>query len=163
MKVRAFSGSKINNMSSYIDPLLKKEPDYILLHVFTNDAPYKSLEFTEVLRLKSCIKNALPGVIVILSQPTMRIDNAKVAPSICDKLDNLNIYVLDNSNINENYLGRKGLHLNGRGTGRLAMNIMSHEACARITKESISDITVKSKLNPKSNIFTPKYPDSWGC
>ena len=58
----------------------------------------------------------------------MRIDNAKAALTIkyvCEKLDNLNIYVLDNSNINENHLGRKRLHLNGRGTGRLAMNIMS--------------------------------------
>ena len=128
-KVRAFSGSKIKNMYSYKDPLLKREPDYILLHVGTNDAPYKSSEviLTELLRLKSYIENALPGVIVILSQPIMRIDNAKAALAIkyvCDKLDNLNIYVLDNSNINENHLGRKDLHLNGRGTERLAMNIM---------------------------------------
>ena len=33
---------------------------------------------------------------------------------------------------------------------------LSHEACTLITKEPISDITVKSILNPKSNIFTPK-------
>ena len=76
----------------------------------------------------------------------MRIDNAKAGLTIkylCDKLDNLNIYVLDNSNINENHLGRKGLNLNGMGTGRLAMNI-------------ISDITVNTILNPKSSIFTPR-------
>ena len=55
-------------MYSYIDSLLKKEPDYILIHVDTNDASYKSSEFilTELLRLKSYIENALPGVIFIL-------------------------------------------------------------------------------------------------
>ena len=79
VKVRTFSGSKINNTYSYNDPLLNKELDCILLHVGTNDAPYKSSEFilTELLQLKSYIENVLPEVIVILSQPTMRIDNAK--------------------------------------------------------------------------------------
>ena len=130
VKVRAFSGSTIKDMYSYIDPLLKKCPDFILLHVGSNDAPYKSAEelLTELLRLKTHIENNLPGVMVILSQPIIRTDNPKAGLTLkylCDNLNRLNVYVLDNSNISEIHLGRKGLHLNGRGTGRLALNIIS--------------------------------------
>ena len=41
------------------------------------------------------------------------------------KINNLNIKVMDNTNIHDKNLGKKGLHLNGRGTGKLALNIMS--------------------------------------
>ena len=129
-KVRAFSGSNIKNMYNYMIPLLQKEPEYILLHVGTADAPFKSSEqiLTELLQLKTHIETMLPGVIVIISQPIMRTDNMKANLTIqqlARKLDNLKIRILDNSNIGDVHLGRKGLHLNGRGTGRLALNIMS--------------------------------------
>ena len=117
-------------MYNYMIPLLKKELDYILLHVGTADAPFKNSEqiLTELLQLKSHIESILPGVTVIISQPIMRTDNMKANLTIqqlVSKLNNLNIRILDNSNIYDVHLGRKGLHLNGRGTGRLALNIMS--------------------------------------
>ena len=45
------------------------------------------------------------------------------------KLSNLNIDVIINENISDEHLGGgggEGLHLNGRGSGRLAMNYLSH-------------------------------------
>ena len=41
------------------------------------------------------------------------------------KLNLLNINVVDNSNIDVEQLGKKGLHLNKWGTSRLAMNYLS--------------------------------------
>ena len=35
-------------------------------------------------------------------------------------------HVILNDNINENHIRRKGVHLNGKGSGRLAMNFLSH-------------------------------------
>ena len=32
---------------------------------------------------------------------------------------------MDNNNIGEAHLGRKGLHLNGKGIGRFALNLIS--------------------------------------
>ena len=58
---------------------LKKEPEFILLHVGTNDTPYKSSEevLVELLQLKDHIESILPGTTVILPQPTIRADNSK--------------------------------------------------------------------------------------
>ena len=42
-----------------------------------------------------------------------------------DKINLLDVKIVDNSNITNDHLGIKGLHLNKRGTGRLAMKIIS--------------------------------------
>ena len=75
--------------------------------------------------LKTFIENSVKGINVILSKPILRIDIPKARitlDQLCRKLENLNIKTLDNSNIADIHLGRKGLHLNGRGNGRLALN-----------------------------------------
>ena len=70
------------------------------------------------------------GCIVNISCPTNRFDNAKVQLTIANlrkKLSMLNREdVILNDNINSDHAGRKGLHLNERGSGRLAVNFMSH-------------------------------------
>ena len=37
VKVRCFSGATVDHMKDYLKPLLKKEPDNIILHVGTNN------------------------------------------------------------------------------------------------------------------------------
>lgn len=129
VKIRKFPGSTIQDMYSYITPLLRKQPKYIILHIGGNDAPLKSADeiLVELLQLKSFITENLPECIIYLSQPTTRFDNMKAKYTIRDlnaKLDLLNINVIDNSNIDEEQLGKKGLHLNEWGTSRLAMNYL---------------------------------------
>ena len=66
---------------------------------------------------------------VTISCPTIRLDYQKARLTILrlrQKLSNLNIDVIINENISDEHLGQKGLHLNGRGSGRLAMNYLSH-------------------------------------
>ena len=60
-------------MSSYLEPLLRKRPDKISLHVGTNDAPHiRADEMMEELgKLKSSICEMLPSVKII---PTLRVD-----------------------------------------------------------------------------------------
>ena len=130
VKVRAFSGSTVTDMYDYIKPLLKKQPTHLLLHVCSNDAPFKSSNqiLDELLLLKRYIENSVQGINVIISKPLLRIDNPKARITldrVSTKLENLNISTLDNSNITDIHLGRKGLHLNRRGNGRLALNLMS--------------------------------------
>ena len=130
VKVRPFSGSTIQDMYSYITPLLRKQPKYIILHVGGNDAPYKSADdiLVELLQLKAFVIEKLPGCTIYLSQPTTRFDNTKAKYTIQDlntKLNLLNINIIDNSNIDVEQLGKKGLHLNKWGTSRLAMNYLS--------------------------------------
>ena len=42
IKVRYFPGSKIEDMYHHAIPLLEKKPENLILHLGTNDAPYKS-------------------------------------------------------------------------------------------------------------------------
>ena len=117
-------------MYDYLAPLLKKEPDYVILHVGTNDSVTKSSDkiLNELLDLKAHIESILPKATTILSQPIVRIDDVKVNLTIrrlIDKLEKLDIPLLNHNNINVEHLERKCIHLNGRGTGRMAMNFIS--------------------------------------
>ena len=130
VKVKAIGGCTIEQMYAELTPLLRMEPDYVILHVGTNDSVKKSSDYIcdELIKLKHYIENFLPNVMVILSKPIIRVDNSKANLTIRyvnKRLDDLNILMIDNSNIREDNLGKKGLHLNRQGTTRLAMNIIS--------------------------------------
>ena len=74
---------------------------------------------------KSAITKTLPNCLVIFSQPTLRVDNGKAALTINrlnEHFSELNIDVVNNSNIKVKHIGLKGLHLNPKGKGRLALN-----------------------------------------
>lgn len=130
VKVRAFSGATVTDMFDYITPLLRKKPDIILLHVGTNDTSFSSAD--EILKniehLTHYIRNNLPSTKVIVSTPTIRSDNGKAnltTINLAGLIKNSGIDFMDNSNIHSEHLGRKGLHLNSKGTGRLAMNTIN--------------------------------------
>ena len=62
IKVRSFPGSTINDKYDYIKPLFKKNPDSVILHVGTNDAPNSTSRtiLDNMLSLKSFIEKTLP-------------------------------------------------------------------------------------------------------
>ena len=130
VKVKAIGGCTIERMFSEINPMLQKEPDNIILNVGTNDSQRKSADqiVNELIKLKRYIENILSKCVVILSKPMMRTDipNANLTIRyVNSKLNNLGILLLDNDNICEHHLGKKGHHLNKHGTSRLGLNIIS--------------------------------------
>ena len=130
VKVRAFAGSTINDMYSYLEPLLRKEPSHILLHVGTNDSGVKSSEeiVSELLQLKSHVKGILPNCTIYISLPTLRTDNpyaARTIRQLSTMLKQLNIQIMNNDYITAEQLGKKSVHLNRWGISKLAMNINS--------------------------------------
>ena len=131
VKVRSFPGARIQDMYHYLMPIIEKEPDYIILHIGTNDAvtsePQQIVD--DLLALKLFVKEKLKNCKVIISLPTKRTDNAKAASRnlvVIQKLLQLKIQTMDNSNILDQHLSKRGLHLNNQGTVRLAMNFISH-------------------------------------
>ena len=107
-----------------------KCPTNVILHACTNDAIDKEThELTdELLQLKQHVENALPGCNVIISYPTIRTDKQQAKGTIINlrkTLDLLQINSITNENITEEHLGKGGLHLNAKGSGRLAMNYIS--------------------------------------
>ena len=130
VKVRTFSGANINQMYYYITPLLKKEPKVIILHIGTNDAVTKTSDtiLDDILKLKFHIESQLIGVEVVISCPINRIDNSKARLTIkhvINKIKLIKVTKIINENISDICLGRKGLHLNLRGNGRLAVNLIT--------------------------------------
>ena len=129
IKVRAFPGATVDDMHDYLKPLLKKNPSNIILHIGSNDSIHKTANeiLNEIQNLISFIKDILPDVKIYHSCPTLRTDNAR-ANAVLNKL---NLMMKDkpnsihNENIDESCLGRKGLHLNPKGSGRLAINYIS--------------------------------------
>lgn len=130
VKVRAFGGVDINGMYQKLDPLVKKKPGKIILHVGTQDTVHKNSKtiLNDLFKLKQHIEAQLPGVMVVLSCPITRVDNSKSRLTITHLIESvkpLKVNYLLNVNIGENCLGRKGLHLNPKGVGRFATNLIS--------------------------------------
>ena len=77
IKVRYFPGAKIKDMYHYAIPLLEKKPENIILHLGTNDAPYKSEIdiLKDLIELKGFIlEKLLSCKKITLSLPTVRTD-----------------------------------------------------------------------------------------
>ena len=57
VKVFHFSGARIEEINQYIAPIIKKQPDYLILHARTNDATTNKSKKTvdDLLILKSNI------------------------------------------------------------------------------------------------------------
>ena len=130
-KVRAFPGAIVRDFYHHAIPLLEKKPSSVVIMVGTNDSKVKTSEsiLVELLQLKTFIENSLPGCTVVISCPTYRFDEPLPRLTVMHlrrKLGMLNIPVILNENIEEIHIGKKGLHLNGRGSGRLAVNFMSY-------------------------------------
>ena len=66
-------------MYYYLNPLLGKQPDYVILHVSTNDAisMISDVILKVLLLLQVHIESTLPSCVVILSELTTRYDDAK--------------------------------------------------------------------------------------
>ena len=113
VKVFHFSGARIEDLNHYIVPIIKNKPDYLILHVGTNDATTNSSRkiVDDLLMLKINISKQLPNCRIFLSKPTIRHDHGKANPTIRNvnkHLENLELQCIDNNNINAEHLGKKG-------------------------------------------------------
>ena len=128
-KVEACPGATVKDMYGAITPLLAKKPSKVIMHVGTNDSPYKPSQtiVSELVVLRKFIESNLPGAKVILSSPIMRTDN-KLANSTIRAVNNsLKSLpnVIHNDKLDAHCLGKKGRNLNRKGTGKLAVNFIS--------------------------------------
>ena len=128
-KVKIFdhSSATIDDLHHHIIPVLKRKPDHIIIHVGTNDAVSKTSRqiLDDLLQLKNEILKTLPNCNVIISKPTMKVDNGKAALTLKhlnEHLSQLKVDSIDNSNIKSMHIGRKGLHLNNKSKDKLALN-----------------------------------------
>ena len=109
VKVFYFSGARINDMNHHLMPIIAKRPDYLILHVGTNDATTKTFRkiIDDLLILKCHILKQLPNCRVIVSKPTVQINHGKANLTLCNvnkHLETLNLEYIENGNIRFNIL-----------------------------------------------------------
>ena len=140
VKVRDFRGATIGELKHHLVPLLKKRPEHIILNIGTNDAVSKTL-----LQLKQYIINTLPTCRMIVSRPPIRTDNGKAALTLSNfnkLLGQLEVDFIDNVNIKEVHLGKKGLHLNKKGKVYILRNLWWSTEHLNETYDRQSDSTL---------------------
>ena len=125
VKVRCFPGSNMQ-------PLISKRPSTVVIHVGTNDAGIKGATADKIidklLDLKKKIETKLPEATVVISTPLKRNDKVgagQIIETLNKKIRGLRLSIVDNANIDSQDLGRKGLHLNARGVGKFAINLIN--------------------------------------
>ena len=111
-----------------------KKAEFIILQVGTNNVTFRksSGNIYSFLRLKNTILNTLPSYTIIFSEPTSRTDNVKetlILWHLKEHLRQLNIDIIDSSNIKDVHIGLKGLHLNAKWICRLVINFMHMYVC----------------------------------
>ena len=136
VKVSSFPGCTTMDMRDHIKPILRRNPDAIVMHVGTN-----SLRSTasvrdcaeEIVNLATMISNESSADLAI-SGITPRSDDEVLAVKVSGVNKILKTFCnqngwgyVDHSNISpEQDLNRSGLHLNTKGTARLATNFINY-------------------------------------
>ena len=136
VKISSFPGCTTEDMHDFIKPLLRKNPDEIILHVGTNslrscDTPRACAD--EIIDLAAMVSCESPANIA-LSSLVCRSDDEALACKIAevnrilkDCCTRKSWGFVDHSNIStSNHLNRSGLHLNKSGTSRLAQNFINY-------------------------------------
>ena len=118
-------------MIDFIKPLAYRNPDYLIIYAGTNDLGHLPLKDTlmNYNDIADIVKQIDPIIKVIFSSVTQRPDNNKLEHKVAQLNRELsafcgkcNLGFIDNSNISKEHVGSKGLHLNGSGKARLALN-----------------------------------------
>ena len=123
--VKSFSGSKLEDMKDYLNPLIRRKPDEIMLHIGTNnlkDADMEPQNLAEGISMKISVSSS-----ITLQDNSSRINKINETnnrlKAICISY---NWCFIDNGNVDRSCLNRRGLHLNRKGSSLLSRNFLRH-------------------------------------
>ena len=108
----------MTDLHDYIKPLLRKQPDKIILVIGTNDIAHEVVGDVLIKRIKllvNFILEKLPKCHVIVSEIIRRGKYSNLNEKISKfnhELKSMNIDILRQQNILFEHIGRRGLHLN---------------------------------------------------
>ena len=135
-KVRSFPGSTTEDLQDYIKPLIRKQPDKIILVIGTNDIERRTVNDTlsSVKKVMDMILEKLPDCHIVISEIIRRADSRLTGAKLAElnrkinefnqNLKTMNVDILRQQNIIREHLGMQGLHLNRNGNKRLALNVI---------------------------------------
>ena len=120
-------------MMDIIKPVLRKQPDVIVLHSGTNDISNNVNTLKQIKKLVNFIKEVdseTKETKIAISGIINRTDNdyrdaiRKINDSLRTYCQNHNHIFIDNENVDETCLNRSNLHLNKKGNSYFANNII---------------------------------------
>ena len=129
-KLFYFSGARTNDMNHPLTQFIAKQPDYLILHVGSNDATTNISRkiIDDLLKLKCNILKQIPKCRVIVSKPTVRIDHEKgnlTLRNLSKHPQTLNLECIENGSVVAQHPVRKRLHLNSKDKDRLALSFLN--------------------------------------
>ena len=91
IRIRKFPAAIADDLNYRVNPILRKKPKHIVIHIGTNNATRSTSTeiLAKLLKLKTLIKETLPKTEVAFSTPTIRSDNGKAALTVRNKLSPL--------------------------------------------------------------------------
>ena len=131
VKVKNYPGAVSEDILYKIDDSLKVKADCLLIHVETNGLTNNMNLLNSFKKMIKKVKNSSPNTNLVFSSVILRKDKKDISKKVGETNQRLknyckqkNIDFVDNSNIIEEHLGSKKLHLNKRGNSILAKNIL---------------------------------------
>ena len=135
VSVRSFSGATIEDMKDYSIPLLRKEPNVLIIHAGTNnvrtDKP--SIIADKLVNLQEHIIKIAPSTKVVLSNIVRRHDyeQEQLDKKIIETNSLLAVACKQRKmdlidNISVTGIGKKGLHPNNLGKEQIAGNLLTY-------------------------------------
>lgn len=132
VKVRAHPGSTTDDLIDYINPIIKKKPDGIIIHGGCNDITNDIDTLKNIDRIVQCVKKKSPDTELIMSEIIIRKDIKGIDKKVELLNENIkksceahNITLIRHENIMEPHLSYKKLHLNKKGISTLAYNFIN--------------------------------------
>ena len=129
MKVRSYPGSPIEDLIDHCKPIARRAPDVIILHVGANDLDKRDEDsiVENIKKIKNEIVRISPKTKVLISLIISRYDDDNFNDKgvlVNDKLmwELPKSDIIDNSNLDRQYVGLKGLHINRLGNKHFALN-----------------------------------------
>lgn len=135
INVRAFPGSRIEDMVDYIKPAIKSQPDNLILHVGANnlkkDTPQDIAE--NIVTLCEMVEKDSPNTKIAVSELTLRQDSQELNEHRLSVNKILHSFartrdwkVIKHEEIDGSSLNGRGLHLNRRGITNLARDFKQY-------------------------------------
>ena len=130
--VKSFAGATTSDMEDYVKPVIRKEPQKLILHVGTNDLkklpPNRIAE--GIANIATQIQEDSPGTEIVISSLLPRSDKPELSAKVKETNKLINAICckskwkfIDHKLINATCLNSRGLHLNRKGTAQLAKNM----------------------------------------
>ena len=132
VRVYAHSGATTYDLLDHINPIVRKQPDEIILHGGTNDITKNVDTIANTEKLIQLVKKKSPKTKLVISKIIIRKDRADLDKRIqevnerLEKVCEVNqIGMINNSNLSDSHLSKSKLHLSRYGSYVFANNILS--------------------------------------